>query len=118
MKKYFTLLGLLVLSSVSITTIPVHAQEAIAVNNQEDVVEYRGITPRKLINLGRHGRFKSQGIPGFSGFGTAIRSGRVDAQKLVASAVAQNRLPETALQDVEFMNSVSKHLKAGGCGTN
>ncbi len=118
MKKYLTLLGVAVVSAISLIASPVNAQEAVAASTQETVTDYRGLTPRKLISLGRHGRFKAQGIPGYSRFGSAIRSGKVDAQKLVASAVAQNRLPEEALQDVEFINSVSSHLNAGGCGTN
>ncbi len=118
MKKHLMTIGLAVIGSVSVATLPVNAQESVAVNAQEVEVNYRGLTPRKLINLGRHGRFKDQGIPGFSRFGTAIRSGKVDAQKLVASAVAQNRLPESALQDEKFLAGVSSHLKAGGCGTN
>lgn len=76
------------------------------------------LTPRNLISLARQGRFKAQGVPSHAGFISAIRSGRVDADVLVSSAIANNRLPESARRDREYLNAVNHHLKAGGCSTN
>jgi len=76
------------------------------------------LTPRNLISLARHGRFKAQGVPSYAGFISAIRSGRVDAEVLVSSAIANNRLPESARSDRNYLNAVNHHLKSGGCSTN
>ena len=94
-----------VLGLIMATVAPVNAQ---SIGN---------LTPRQLISIARQGQFKAQGIPSHSNFGNAIRSGKVDAQKLVTSAVAQNRLPETTLQDTNYLKSVDSHLKSGGCGS-
>ena len=76
------------------------------------------LTPRELTSLARQGRFNAQGIPGYSRFGSSVRSGKVNAEKLVASAIAQNRLPESTLKDRNFISAVEKHLKSGGCSSN
>ena len=108
--KPFLLCSFSILSLISVTAIPVTAQNIDSSPNN--------LTPRQLISLARQGRFKNQGIPGYSRLGSAIRSGKVDSKKLVASAVAQNRLPKTALQDKEYLNAVNNHLQSGGCGSN
>ena len=110
MMKSFFISSLSILSLISVTIAPVKAQNIYT--------SQRNLTPRELISLARQGRFKTQGIPSYANLGSAIRSGKVDAQKLVVSAVAQNRLPKTALQDANYLNAVNNHLKSGGCGSN
>ena len=110
MIKSFLIGSFSILSLISVTAIPVQAQNIDPSQNN--------LTPRELISLARQGRFKDRGIPGYSRFGSAVRSGKVDSEKLVASAVAQNRLPKTALQDREYLNAVNNHLQSGGCGSN
>ena len=112
--KLFLIGSLSILSLISIKPAPVGAQN---VDSRTSNPTLENLAPRSLIALARQGRFNAQGIPGYSNLGSAIRSGRVDAQKLVASAVAQNRLPETALQDVDYLKAVNHHLKSGGCGS-
>ena len=110
MMKFLVTGSLLVLSSTLMTAIPAKAQN---INSSQS-----DLSPRTLISLARQGRFESQGIPGYSRFISAVKSRNVNAEELVASAVAQNRLPETALQDREYLNAVDKHLSSGGCGSN
>ena len=76
------------------------------------------LTPRNLVNLARQGRFKAQGVPSHANFVHAIRSGRVDAETLVSSAIANNRLPESAISDRNYLNAVTNHLTSGGCSLN
>ena len=96
------------LGSIAITPVQAHNTEN-QVNN---------LTPRELISLARQGRFSDRGIPGYSRFGSAVRSGKIDAEKLIISAIAQNRLPKSTLQDGNFVSTVEKHLKAGGCSSS
>lgn len=76
-----------------------------------------GVSPRKLISLARQGRFKNQGIPSYGNFGNGVRSGKITAEVLVKSAIAQSRLPQTAKRDRDYLNTVAKHLNSGGCGS-
>ncbi len=110
MIKLLLAAGMSIVASASIIVFPVHAQD--------EAPSIGKMTPRRLISLARQGRFSEQGVPGYSRLGSAIRSGKVDGEKLVASAVAQKRLPPSALQDSNFINAVNHHLKAGGCGSN
>ena len=76
------------------------------------------LTPRNLISLARQGRFKAQGVPSHANFIHAIRSGKVDAEILVNSAIANNRLPPEAIGDHSYLNAVTNHLSSGGCSVN
>jgi len=107
MLKFFLATGLLF--SMVITTAPINAQTV------ED--NTYNISPRKLISLARQGRFKEQGIPGYSNFGNGIRSGRITAEVLVESAIAQSRLPKTAKSDRNYLSTVANHLSSGGCSS-
>ena len=75
------------------------------------------ISPRQLISLARQGRFKKQGVASYSNFGNGVRSGKITAEVLVESAIAQSRLPQTAKRDLDYLNMVAKHLNSGGCGS-
>lgn len=105
----------LIIGSLSIVSLILVAVAPVQGQNIDS--PQKNLTPRKLISLARQGRFNAQGIPGYSNFRSNIVSGKVNAQKLIASAVAQNRLPETALQDTNYINAVNHHLKSGGCGS-
>ena len=96
------------------TTIPAEAQ---SVSGDPVVSQSYKLTPRKLITMARHGRFKAQGIPSHSNFGNSIRSGRITAESLVQSAIDNKRLPENAMSDRKYLKAVENHLKSGGCGS-
>ena len=110
MQKFLLVSSLSVISLLLTTTTSVKAQNIDSHTNS--------MTPRKLVSLARQGRFNAQGIPGYSRFGSAVRSGKVNAENLVASAIAQDRLPESTLQNRDFMNELKNHLKAGGCSSS
>ncbi len=95
-------------------TAPVNAQSVA--NNQSDNSSY-GISPRQLISLARQGRFKNQGIPSHDGFRQGVRSGKITAEELLESAIASNRLVEEVKSDRNYVSTVEKHLKFGGCGS-
>ena len=97
-----------------LSTTPVKAQQ---LDESKTSNQSYSLSPRKLLSLARHGRFVDQGIPSHNNLGNGIRSGRVTAERLVQSAVAQRRLPESSLSDRKFMKAVGDHLKAGGCGS-
>jgi len=105
--------GTLMVTALLVST-PVKAQQ---LSESKASNQSYSLSPRKLISLGRHGRFIDQGIPSQSNFGNGIRSGRITAERLVKSAIAQRRLPESSLSDRKFMKAVADHLKAGGCGS-
>jgi len=91
--------------------------KAQGIDNNLVTQESYNLSPRELISLGRHGRFKDQGIPSHSNFGNGIRSGRITAKSLVESAISDKRLPENTLSDRVYLNAVNSHLKSGGCGS-
>lgn len=95
-------------------TAPVNAQ-GIA-NNESDNSSH-SISPRQLITLARQGRFTNQGIPSHDGFRQGVRSGKITAVELIESAIANNRLEEGVKSDRNYVDTVAKHLKSGGCGT-
>ena len=103
----------LLLTALTIT-IPAEAQ---SISSDLAVTQSYKLTPRKLITMARHGRFKAQGVPSHSNFGNGVRSGRITAESLVKSAIDNNRLPENALSDRNYLKAVEKHLKLGGCGS-
>lgn len=105
-KKSLTL-GLLIFVA---TAAPINAQTTDNNNSYS-------VSSRKLISLARQGRFEKQGVPGYSNFRNGVRSGRVTAEVLVESAIAQSRLPQSASSDRNYLNAVANHLNSGGCGS-
>lgn len=102
------------LSLIPFSITPVKAQ---VVNAPQQQLAVNILPPPKLLDLARQGRFNAQGIPGYSRLNSYIKSGKVNAQTLVAGAIEQNRLPEAALQDVGYLQAINDRLKSGGCGS-
>ena len=75
------------------------------------------VTPRELISLARQGRFKALGIPSHDNFRNAVRTNKITATELIESAIANNRLPESVRGDRQYFDTVTSHLKSGGCGS-
>lgn len=107
------MIKILLVSGLSLFSLGFVAISPVRAQNVES--EVNNLTPRELVSLARQGRFNAQGIPGYSRFRSAVRSGDVNAEKLISSAVAQNRIPESTLQNRDFMDAVTKHLRSGGC---
>lgn len=95
-------------------TAPVNAQ---SIENNPAENDSYSVSPRQLISLARQGRFENQGIPSHDNFRQGVRSGKITAEELVESAIATNRLGEEVKSDRNYVNTVEKHLKFGGCGS-
>lgn len=108
-----TLLTSLLAISFAIA-MPVKAQ--VAEENLSTTDSY-SVSPRELISLARHGRFKAQGIPSHDNFRSGVRTGKITAEELVASAISNNRLPAEVIGDRNYLETVASHLKSGGCGS-
>ncbi|MEL6441226.1 MAG: hypothetical protein AAFQ80_18480 [Cyanobacteria bacterium J06621_8] len=92
----------------------VNAQEVVATQSLESAY---GVSPRQLVSMARHGRFKAQGIPSHDSFRSGVRSGNISAEDLIQSAIASRRLSAEAINDLQYLNTVASHLKSGGCGS-
>ena len=116
MSKIFVLASLVAISVA--TVLPVKAQTFEQnQKSQSSIASSYSVSPRELVSMARHGRFKAQGIPGHNNFRSGIRTGKITAQRLVSSAIANNRLPADALNDRNYLETVTSHLKSGGCGS-
>ncbi len=113
MSKISFIGSLLVISLAA--TAPVDAQEIV--ENNQSVDQSYSVSPRELISLARHGRFKDQGIPSHNNFRQSVRSGKITAEELVEIAIAKNRLAEEVKSDRNYVKAVANHLKSGGCGS-
>ena len=110
------LIGSLSLFTVLLTTVaPVKAETEATVDANNNSA-YR-LTARELVSLARRGNFTAQGIPSKGAFNNAARLGKINAVRLIETAIANNRLPQEALSDASFVKEVDNHLKSGGCGT-
>lgn len=92
---------------------PVNAQEIQSTENSELYV----LSPRQLISLARQGSFKAQGIPSHDNFRSGVRGGKITANDLVESAIANKRLPENVRSDQQYLSTLNDHLNSGGCGS-
>jgi hypothetical protein len=64
------------------------------------------LTPFNLVKNGYQGYFVDQGVPSNGAFVYAIHFGRVDAEKLVKSAIAKGRLSSETLKDQSYLRKV------------
>ena len=115
MSKIFLFASVLTVLAASVTSVNAQAPKKNQ-SNQSNAASY-SVSPRELVSLGRHGRFKTQGIPSHNNFRQGVRMGRITAEELVTSAVAQNRLSADVLGDRQYLETVASHLKFGGCGS-
>ena len=68
------------------------------------------IPPVTLVQLGYQGYFNQQGIPSHESFRFGVKTGKVDAQKLVQSAIDKGRLSRQSLNDSKYLSSVQYEL--------
>ena len=69
------------------------------------------IPPVTLVQLGYQGYFKDQDIPSNQAFRFGVKTGKVDAQKLVQSAIDKGRLSRESLNDPEYLSKVELELE-------
>ena len=75
------MIKILLVSGLSIVILSFITIASVKAQNIES--RANSLTPRELISLARQRRFNAQGIPGYSRFGSSVRSGKVNAEKLV-----------------------------------
>jgi len=71
----------------------------------------REIKPFNLVHRAYSGHFSEQDIPGFNGLITAYKSGQIEAEDLVQTAINQGRLSADTLNDQGYMNAVKSQLR-------
>ena len=69
------------------------------------------LAPTTIVLLGYQGYFANQGIPSNEGFTFAVKTGKVNAQSLVKSAIDQGRLAPELLEDQAYLNQVQAELE-------
>ena len=72
----------------------------------------RKLTPFTLVSLAYQGHYRSQGIRGYSALFADSDDGRINAKKLVQTAVNAGELPAETLNDRGFINAVEANLDA------
>ena len=104
----------LILATLSTLTIsgmanPVTA-EPIAATSTNSIRGNVELTPFSLVTNGYQGYFTNQGIPSYSRYLSAIKTGKVDAESLVEAAIALGRLAPDKINDSSYLNHVRSNL--------
>jgi hypothetical protein len=68
------------------------------------------LTPFNLVSLAYQGEYRTQGIPGFSSFQSAISSKKITAQDLVKAAIDTKQLTPDTQGDIGYLNAVEQQL--------
>lgn len=88
----------------------------IAATSMPSVAE---TAPIDLVFQGYQGRLVNAGIPGYAAFRQEVFLGKIDAETLVKSAVAEGKLPSSALNNKSYLRKVEASLfklRSGGAG--
>ena len=94
---------------IATATTPAFANE-VAVKptvNSNNIVE---VQPFNLVYLAYQGYFTEQGIPSNGRFTHAIKTRRITAKDLVASAIARGRLSPETINDSSYLAHVESQL--------
>ncbi|AFY96943.1 hypothetical protein [Chamaesiphon minutus] len=114
--KRFALVGLSILCLSLAATTSVKAETrmetlamstATIVNNP--VVKTR-ITPFALVSLAYQGEYRTQGIPGFGSFQSAVSNKKITAKDLVKAAIDANQLTPETQSDRAYLNALELQL--------
>ncbi len=68
------------------------------------------LTPFGLVSLAYQGEYRTQGIPGFGSFQSAISSKKITAQDLVKAAIDTKQLTPDTQGDIGYLNAVEQQL--------
>ncbi|NEP29418.1 hypothetical protein [Moorena sp. SIO3I6] len=94
---------------IATATTPVLASEIAAnsTTSRNNIVE---VKPFNLVYLGYQGYFSEQGIPSNAGFISAVKTKRITAKDLVASAIERGRLSPETINDSSYLAHVNTQL--------
>lgn len=70
------------------------------------------ITPNALVTMARRGKLKAQGIPGGMQLTFEYVLGRVNAEKIVRSAIDEQLMSPDVVNDLSYLNAVKLQLQA------
>ena len=101
-------LSLLLVSAMVAPAVKAQRQTAASPISSEQIVHSLSVV--NLVEFGYRGEFSDRGIPGYSKFVTAVNTGEVTAEDLVAAAIADGRLPESAMDDSVFLYRVERNM--------
>ncbi|MGK7880365.1 MAG: hypothetical protein AB4060_09740 [Crocosphaera sp.] len=107
--KGFIITGLSSLVLGSFLT-PVNATEIVAVNSNIEENRMSYVSPVNLVNHARGGTFSEQGIPGYIRLSLAVKSGQIDAETLVKTAIEAGRLSSEILNNNLYLSAVDFEL--------
>ena len=68
------------------------------------------LAPVNLVNHARGGTFSEQGIPGYISLSLAVKSGQIDAETLVKTAIKTGRLSSEILNNNLYLSAVDFEL--------
>lgn len=88
---------------------PVTAEQ-IAATSTTSIRGNVELTPFSLVNHGYQGYFTNQGIPRHGRYLSAIKTGKVDAERLVEAAIALGRLAPDKINDSSYLHHVRSQL--------
>jgi hypothetical protein len=108
--KSFLIAGLSAVA-LSIFTAPVVLGNEVSVVKENQASSIIEVTPNNLVSHGYQGYFSDQGIPSNLAFINAVKSGKVDATKLVESAIALGRLSSETLNNQAYLSAVNSLLQ-------
>ena len=94
---------------IATATTPVLASE-IAANSTTSRNNIVKVQPFNLVYLGYQGYFAEQGIPSNAGFITGVKTKRITAKDLVASAIERGRLSPETINDSSYIAYVKTEL--------
>ena len=89
---------------------PVNATEVVAVNSNIEQTKMSYVSPVNLVNHARGGSFSEQGIPSHISLSLAVKSGKVDAETLVKTAIYAGRLSSETLNNDLYLSAVNFEL--------
>ena len=89
---------------------PVNATEVVAVNSNIEQTQMAYVSPVNLVNHARGGTFSEQGIPGYISLSLAVKSGQIDAETLVKTAIKTGRLSSEILNNNLYLSAVDFEL--------
>lgn len=96
-----------ILATLAVVTPAALATEIAA---KPEVLPVRAaLTPNQLVNEAYNGRI--EGIPGYITFRNEALRGDIEAEDLVAAAIAEGRLTTVQLEDGGYLNAVTANLR-------
>ncbi|MBI4781540.1 MAG: hypothetical protein HY785_09450 [Oscillatoriophycideae cyanobacterium NC_groundwater_1537_Pr4_S-0.65um_50_18] len=84
---------------------------AVSAQSSTPLANGQFVKPFHLVALAYQGFFSEAGIPKYSRLVDAYSRGQVSAEDLIEVAIAENRVPASALSDTSYVNAVDNQLR-------